>query len=557
MASNDNLGDTPTIFANINSPAHGSLLFNNDGSFTYTPNIGYAGSDSFDYQITDTDGEIDTATVSIVAILSNNSPNAVNDSFSTNLGQTISNSVTANDTLGDTPAVFTNTTNPTNGSLLFNNSGSFTYTPNIGFSGTDSFNYKLTDADNEIVTASVTINVLPGDSVPFAKDDTFTGLLPTNSFSGSVATNDTPGDTPSTYTNTSTPSNNAFTFNNDGSFTVTSTGTSSFTYQITDANGDIDTGTATLIHGDSINNPLTFTTNIDTLTGDEISNDFIADNTLTQVTSAADSVDGQASIDYLKMTVDSANDIVFPGTVQSIEKLEISGSGKNLFEDVDFSPLSSVSFITLADFYINGSGNRTLTLGDSQDLILENILEQGSNGGDILDIALSNSRVNFDLTVNELGRAGHQPEINLEGTGLTTLNITPTSTSSQFNLQQTGTQLDTINILGTQDITLTFNFFNASTSPNLNIDTTAHTASTESIIRFNNHILNILGGNGADKFSIEDTDIFNGGGGTDTAKFELDVSATNLLDADLSNVEKYLLMASTPTRLTLVAKLKV
>jgi hypothetical protein len=240
------------------------------------------------------------------------------------------------------------------------------------------------------------------------------------------------------------------------------------------------------------------------------------------------------------MAVDSANDIIFPGTIQNIEKLKISGSGNNLFDDIDFSSLTSISSITLADFYINGSGNRTLSLGAGQALILNNILEQNSNGGDILDIAQDSNQAVLNLTVNELGQTGHEPDINLEGTGLTTLNLSSTGISSQFNLQQTGTKLDTINISGTQDITLTFNIFNASTSPTLNIDTTANTASTESIIHFDNHILNILGGNGFDKFSIEDTDTFNGGSGADTARFDFDVSAANLLDADLSNIEKIL-----------------
>jgi hypothetical protein len=41
----------------------GSAVYNNDGTFTYTPDLGAEGLDSFTYTITDGDGDTDTATV--------------------------------------------------------------------------------------------------------------------------------------------------------------------------------------------------------------------------------------------------------------------------------------------------------------------------------------------------------------------------------------------------------------------------------------------------------------------------------------------------------------
>jgi hypothetical protein len=37
------------------SPAHGTVAVNSDGTFTYTPNAGFSGADSFQYTITDSD----------------------------------------------------------------------------------------------------------------------------------------------------------------------------------------------------------------------------------------------------------------------------------------------------------------------------------------------------------------------------------------------------------------------------------------------------------------------------------------------------------------------
>ena len=72
---NDNLTVTGT-----SSPLHGIITVNPDNTITYTPNIGFAGRDSFTYTINDGHGGTDTATVNITV---NNPPIAVNDVFNT------------------------------------------------------------------------------------------------------------------------------------------------------------------------------------------------------------------------------------------------------------------------------------------------------------------------------------------------------------------------------------------------------------------------------------------------------------------------------------------
>jgi len=66
-ADSDPDGDTLTI-SSFTSPAHGTLTIisnGGDGNFTYTPNNGYSGLESFTYSISDSNGGIDTATVII------------------------------------------------------------------------------------------------------------------------------------------------------------------------------------------------------------------------------------------------------------------------------------------------------------------------------------------------------------------------------------------------------------------------------------------------------------------------------------------------------------
>jgi hypothetical protein len=59
---------------------------------------------------------------------------------------------------------------PTSGALVLNPNGSFTYTPNAGFFGSDSFTYKANDglADSNVVTVTITVN--PGTSVTLQTD---------------------------------------------------------------------------------------------------------------------------------------------------------------------------------------------------------------------------------------------------------------------------------------------------------------------------------------------------------------------------------------------------
>jgi cysteine-rich repeat protein len=60
--------------AGCSAPGNGTLTNNGDGTFTYTPNLNFNGPDSFVYEICDTDGACDTATVTIAVTPVNDPP---------------------------------------------------------------------------------------------------------------------------------------------------------------------------------------------------------------------------------------------------------------------------------------------------------------------------------------------------------------------------------------------------------------------------------------------------------------------------------------------------
>ena len=135
------------------NPSNGSLVVSGD-SFAYTPEAGFSGEDSFEYTAQDPSGAQATATVTIIVV--NNSPVANSVTLSTDVDTAVSGSFDATDPDGDDLS-YANT-NPSSGSLSVSGTN-FTYTPNAGFSGSDSFQYTVTDPYGESATATVRITV--------------------------------------------------------------------------------------------------------------------------------------------------------------------------------------------------------------------------------------------------------------------------------------------------------------------------------------------------------------------------------------------------------------
>ena len=160
-------GDTFTI-TTVSTPTNGTATLNPDGTITYTPNAGFEGQDTFTYTICDngTPQACDSATVTVYVNPANSTNEVVanDDAFNTNIDTPINGNVILNDTdpEGDAFTVTANS-NPTNGTLVINPNGTFTYTPNTGYFGPDSFTYTICDNGTPVAcdTATVYITVNP------------------------------------------------------------------------------------------------------------------------------------------------------------------------------------------------------------------------------------------------------------------------------------------------------------------------------------------------------------------------------------------------------------
>ena len=191
FANDEDFINPPVLVISNTDPANGTLVVNTDGTFTYTPNTDFYGTDTFKYTIKDVDGDQDTGLVTITVNPVNDTPIAVADVNTTDEDAGVSGNLMTNDTdLGDAEVNVVANTNPANGTVLVQPDGSYTYIPNDNFNGVDTFTYTIEDEDGEQSTATVTITVNSVNDVPVAVDDVNSTDEDTVVL-GNVLTNDT------------------------------------------------------------------------------------------------------------------------------------------------------------------------------------------------------------------------------------------------------------------------------------------------------------------------------------------------------------------------------
>ena len=171
----------------MSGPASGTLVLNADGTFTYTPDANFNGTDSFVYQVTDGNGGTAQATVAITVGSVNDAPVAVDDTFVVDEDGVLNDELLSNDSDLDSDTLQVNTTpvaGPTNGTVDLAADGTFTYTPDANFFGTDSFTYEVNDGNGATDLATVTIDIEPVNDAPVIVRD---NLISNGDFSNGLA----------------------------------------------------------------------------------------------------------------------------------------------------------------------------------------------------------------------------------------------------------------------------------------------------------------------------------------------------------------------------------
>ncbi|HOD83881.1 MAG: Extracellular serine protease precursor [Planctomycetes bacterium ADurb.Bin126] len=258
VLGNDSDADGDALTASAASPpAHGALVLEPDGSFTYTPDAGFVGTDGFTYRAND--GEADSAETAVEIVVSavNDPPVAADDAYATDEDTALviaGPGVLGNDSDAEGDRLTASVVaGPGHGTLTFAADGSFAYTPHANFHGADSFTYAANDsrADSNVATVQITVRavndapVAVGDGFAVNEDQTLTisgaGVLGND--------RDVDGDTLRASVATQ-PAHGTLTLNANGSFTyrpnVNFNGVDRFVYKVDDGQGGSAQATATI-----------------------------------------------------------------------------------------------------------------------------------------------------------------------------------------------------------------------------------------------------------------------------------------------------------------------
>jgi VCBS repeat-containing protein len=258
LVNDDDPNGDPITAQVVTDPSHGTLSLAANGGFTYQPRLLYLGSDSFTYRVSD--GSLWSDPVTVTLGVFNTTPAASDDSATTLHDTATGGNLLDNDSDANGHALTAaRVGDVVNGTVSLSADGSWTYSPNPGFVGTDSFTYRASDGAATSNLATVTITVRNTD--PVAGDDAYSvhhADVLTVSAPGVLADDSDPDSDPISPTLVGDVAHGSLAFGTDGDFAYDPepgfTGTDSFTYTVTDgiATSNLATVTITVRNTDPV-----------------------------------------------------------------------------------------------------------------------------------------------------------------------------------------------------------------------------------------------------------------------------------------------------------------
>ncbi|MEN9780654.1 MAG: hypothetical protein RL014_1802 [Pseudomonadota bacterium] len=164
-ASADIDGD-PIVYAKASNPSNGTAAISTDGSLLYSPNTNFFGTDTFTFTVSDGKGGSNTYTQTITVTAVNDAPVVANGSASTAEDTQLSASVPVATDVDSASLTYSLVGAATNGTVVLNANGSYTYTPKANFGGSDSFTYRVSDGQANSNTATVSLTITAVNDAP-------------------------------------------------------------------------------------------------------------------------------------------------------------------------------------------------------------------------------------------------------------------------------------------------------------------------------------------------------------------------------------------------------
>lgn len=427
------------VLMTFSNPTNGTLISSGDGAFTYTPNPDFNGTDVFDYVIRDdpqaegVNPRFNDARVVITVRAVNDAPEPMDDSASTFEATPTTIDVLANDQDPDNDTLaLIGFAQPANGLVTDTGNGTLSYTPNLGFSGMDTFSYLIDDGHNDPQQGNVVITVLPTNRAPVATND-FAVMSEDQSLTIDVLANDQDPDGDAIHVvGVSTPTSGQLSIaaNDDGiTFTPApnAVDAQSFTYTIADTAGHTAQATVSVSINPINDAPVALNDTAETNAGEVLSvavltNDSDPDNdplTLSAVGVATPPAHGTVSIQG-------------DNTVRYVPTAGFAGTDSFSYEIRDPAGLTAAAVVQIT---INAGENPPLAQDDvaitTENIATTlNVLDNDSDeDGDTLAILTLTFPANGLLTIAADGAATYTPDPDF--TGLDTFTYTITDGQNQ------------------------------------------------------------------------------------------------------------------------------
>ena len=174
-----NPSNTGSVGAPLIIPGIGIYSVDASGNVTFTPELDFNGTADINYTIEDNDGSVSNeGTIEILVDPVNDPPVVSDDSYNILSTDVLNSTITGlvSDPDGD-DLTFDLIQDVSDGTLVFNPDGSYTYTPPVGFSGTTTFEIEVCDdgipilCETLTVTIQVTVGDSDGDGIPDDEED--------------------------------------------------------------------------------------------------------------------------------------------------------------------------------------------------------------------------------------------------------------------------------------------------------------------------------------------------------------------------------------------------
>lgn len=164
-------------FTVLTQPTKGTLS-GSAPNLTYTPALNATGADTFTFRVSDGSANSAAATVSLNITAVNDLPVAIARSVSATINTALPITLTGTDAEGSA-LTYAIVTPPAHGSLS-GSAPNVNYTPATGYTGPDSFTFRVNDGTANSAVATVSITVGAGNTVPVATPRTVTTPEDTN-----------------------------------------------------------------------------------------------------------------------------------------------------------------------------------------------------------------------------------------------------------------------------------------------------------------------------------------------------------------------------------------